>query len=211
MLQWDPKEAVRHLRASDPRMAALIDRIGPCTMTVSGAPDPFRALLRSIVYQQLSGKAAKTIHDRVLATFPRRTPKPDLLLKLSDETLRGAGLSRSKVTAVRDLASRVLDGYVPTTRRLRNMSDDEIRATLTQVRGVGPWTVEMYLMFWLGRPDILPIGDLGVQKGFKVGWNKRKLPTPAALGRHGRRWAPYRTAAAWYLWKIVDEENGATW
>lgn len=211
MLQWDPKQAVAHLRAADPRMASVIDAIGPCTMTVSGPPDPFRALLRSIVYQQLSGKAAKTIHGRVLANFPRRTPKPELLLDLDDDTLRGAGLSRGKVAAVRDLATRVLDGTVPGMRRLRNLDDDEVKAALTKVRGVGPWTVEMYLMFWLGRPDILPVGDLGIQKGYKIGWNKRKLPTPEALGRYGRRWAPFRTAAAWYLWKIVDEKDGASW
>lgn len=180
-------------------------------MTVSGAPDPFRALLRSIVYQQLSGKAAKTIHERVLAHFPRRHPKPVLLLDLSDAALRGAGLSRSKVLAVRDLAEKVMDGTVPSTRRLKSMSDEDIKTALTAVRGVGPWTVEMYLMFWLGRSDVLPVGDLGIQKGFKIGWNKRKLPTPDALGRYGRRWAPYRTAASWYLWKLVDAENGATW
>lgn len=210
MLQWNPEQATRHLAAADPVMTTLIDRLGPCTMTVSGAPDPFRALLRSIVYQQLSGKAAGTIHGRLLANFPRRAPKPGLLLELPDTTLRAAGLSRGKIAAARDLATKVQDGTVPGVRRLRGMEDEEIKATLTQVRGVGPWTVEMYLMFWLGRPDILPVGDLGVRKGFQIGWNKRKLPAPEALARHGRRWAPYRTAAAWYLWKIVDGD-GADW
>jgi 3-methyladenine DNA glycosylase/8-oxoguanine DNA glycosylase len=211
MLQWNPKLATRHLRAADPRFEAIIDAIGPCTMEIGSPPDPFRALLRSIVYQQLSGKAASTIWGRVEVLFPRRRPRPALLLDLADEQLRAAGMSRGKVLAARDLAAKVLDRSVPGAAALKKLDDAEVVARLTAVRGIGPWTAEMYLMFWLGRPDVLPIGDLGVRKGFMLGWKKRKLPSPEALAKHGRRWAPYRTAASWYLWKLVDGENGATW
>ena len=208
MLDWDLDEAARHLADCDPAFGAIIDRVGPCRVALHKVSQPFPALLHSIVYQQLSGKAAATIWGRVAALFPRNAPKPDLLLALSDEQLRGAGLSRGKVLAARDLAAKVSDGTVPTLARMRKMDDAEVLAHLTQVRGIGPWSAQMYLMFRLGRPDVLPIGDLGVRKGFQIGWRKRKLPSPEALAKHGRRWAPYRTAASWYLWATVDGEGG---
>ncbi len=211
MLSWDPKLAVRHLTEVDERLGAVIERIGPCTMTVHGRPESFRALFRSIVYQQLSGKAAGTIWGRVTALFPRRTPRAAALASIPDADLRAAGMSRGKILAARDLAAKILDGTVPTVAEMKRMSEQEVMEALVAVRGIGPWTAEMYLMFWLGRPDVLPVGDLGVRKGFMIAYGKRKLPTPEALARHGRRWAPYRTAAAWYLWRLVDDESGGEW
>lgn len=208
MLDWDPRAAARHLAESDPGFAPIIERIGPCRVAIHAVTQPFPALLHAIVYQQLSGKAAATIWGRVAALFPRKQPRPQPLLDLSDEQLRGAGLSRGKVLAARDLAAKVLDGTVPRLAALKRMEDAAVIERLTAVRGIGPWSAQMFLMFRLGRPDVLPIGDLGVQKGFQRGWNKRKLPSPEALARHGRRWAPYRTAAAWYLWAVVDEDGG---
>ncbi len=211
MLEWNPRQAARHLSAADPKMAAVVERIGPCRYDTFGKAEPFYALFRSIVYQQLSGKAARTIWDRVIAHFPRRWPRPAGLLELTDTDLRGAGLSRAKVAAARDLAAKVLDGTVPSLRKLKRMDDAAVIGSLSQVRGIGTWTAEMFLMFRLGRPDVLPLGDLGVRKGFMIGWNKRKLPSPEALARAGRRWAPYRSAAAWYLWRIVDDQTGGGW
>ena len=207
---WNPRHAEAHLADADPRFADIIARIGPCTLEMPARADPFPALLRSIVYQQLSGKAAATIHGRLMTLFPRKTPRPDRLLELADEDMRRAGMSRGKVAAARDLAAKVLDGTVPKAKVLATLADDEVKTRLTQVRGIGPWTAEMYLMFWLGRPDVLPLGDLGIQKGYMIGWNKRRLPSPQVLEKAGRKWAPYRTAASWYLWKLVDGD-GATW
>ncbi|MEX0899068.1 MAG: DNA-3-methyladenine glycosylase 2 family protein [Gammaproteobacteria bacterium] len=208
MLSWDLKDAARHLAAADPGFVPIIERVGPCRVSLHKVSQPFPALLHSIVYQQLSGKAAATIWSRVAALFPRNAPKPALLLELDDEQLRGAGLSRGKVLAARDLAAKVLDKTVPSLAAMKKMDDADVLAHLTQVRGIGPWSAQMFLMFRLGRPDVLPIGDLGVRKGFQIGWRKRKLPSPEALAKHGKRWAPYRTAASWYLWATVDGEGG---
>jgi DNA-3-methyladenine glycosylase II len=165
---------------------------------------PFQALARSIVYQQLSGKAAATIHGRFAALMPQGSVTAEAVLALEDDVLRGAGLSRNKAAAIRDLAHKTLDGTVPGTRRLRTMDDAEIIERLTCVRGVGRWTVEMLLIFTLGRPDVLPVTDLGVRKGFMQTYRKRKLPTSEQLARAGRRWAPYRSVAAWYFWRSLD-------
>jgi 3-methyladenine DNA glycosylase/8-oxoguanine DNA glycosylase len=156
------------------------------------------------VYQQLTGKAAATIHGRLCTLFPGGRVEPDRLLELSDGALRGAGLSRSKVMAIRDLASRTLEGTVPSVRELQVMSDEHIIERLVQVRGVGRWTAEMLLIFRLGRPDVLPVHDYGVRHGFKLAYRKRSLPTPRELGAHGEKWRPFRTAASWYLWRAVD-------
>jgi 3-methyladenine DNA glycosylase/8-oxoguanine DNA glycosylase len=172
-------------------------------------PEPthslFTALLRSIVYQQLSGKAAATILGRVNRLFaPRRFPTPRELLEISPARLREAGLSAAKTAAVRDLASRTLDGTVPSMARIRRMEDEAIIERLTVVRGIGRWTAEMLLMFRLGRPDILPLADLGVRKGFQITFRTRKLPEPSVMTRRGERWRPYRSVASWYLYRALE-------
>lgn len=199
-------EAHRHLSASHPRMAELIARARRFEVNSGGVIRPFEALAESIVYQQLSGKAAATIWGRVRALYPRRKNlDPKLVLKTSDETLRAAGLSRSKTVALKDLAAKTLDGTVPTARALARMSDEEIIERLTRVRGIGRWTVEMLLLFDLGRLDVWPVGDYGVQKGFAKTFGKRKLPKPKQLMKLGEQWRPYRSVAAWYFWRALDQ------
>jgi 3-methyladenine DNA glycosylase/8-oxoguanine DNA glycosylase len=167
---------------------------------------PFDALAESIAYQQLSGKAAATIWRRVRALYPKtKWLDPAKVLSTPDEKLRAAGLSRAKTAAIKDLAAKTIDGTVPSGRALIRMSDDEIIARLTQVRGIGRWTVEMLLLFDLGRPDVWPVGDYGVQKGFAKTFRKRKLPTSKQLMKHGEKWRPYRSVAAWYFWRALDE------
>jgi DNA-3-methyladenine glycosylase II len=203
---YDRDRAVAHLRAADPKLAVLIDRVGGPGLRVDQLQSPFAALAESIVYQQLTGKAAATIHGRVVELCrPRRKLRPEDIVRFSEEQLRGAGLSRAKTAALKDLATKTLDGVVPTMARLQRMSDEEIIERLTSIRGIGRWTVEMLLIFRLGRPDILPVTDYGVQKGFKLAFAKRSLPKPAQLARYGKRWAPYRSVAAWYLWRAVDQ------
>jgi len=202
---FDPEEALRHLRAADPSLAALIDRHGPFVLEPSRAKSLFEALLRSIVYQQLHGKAAATILGRVLAQLKARGGAlHEAIAKCSDEELRQAGLSRNKLLAVRDLHAKCLDGTVPTLREAREIGDEELIARLTQVRGIGPWTVHMLLIFHLGRPDILPTGDFAVRLAFKNLYKKRRDPTPAVILKHARRWQPYRSVASWYLWRSLD-------
>ena len=203
LLPFDPDEATAALRQSDPLLADLIDRAGPYTVEPKG-DEPFVALVRSIVYQQLSGKAAGTIHGRVLALFEEEKPTPEALLVLEEETLRGAGLSRNKLAALRDLATKTLDGTVPSLDALHGMDDDEIIERLVAVRGVGPWTAQMLLMFNLGRPDVLPVDDLGVRHGFKLLHGHDEMPAPKALLEHGERWRPWRSVTSWYLWRAVD-------
>ncbi len=165
----------------------------------------FQVLVRSIVYQQLTGKAAATILGRVVGLFaPKRFPTAGDLLEISSDRLRSAGLSTAKTAALKDLAARTLDGTVPSLARVRLMDDEEIIERLTKVRGIGRWTVEMFLIFKLGRPDVLPLGDLGVRKGFALTLGKRKLPEPAAMARRAERWRPYRSVASWYLWRALE-------
>ncbi|HEX5444612.1 MAG TPA: DNA-3-methyladenine glycosylase [Pirellulales bacterium] len=207
-LTFDPVEAIAHLTRADRRLARLIARAGPFTLRPEKIQSPFQALLRAIIYQQLSGKAAATIFGRVAAQFPhRRGIQPEAIVSASDESLRQAGLSRAKVLAVKDLAAKTLDGTVPTFARLRKMDDDEIVTRLVSVRGVGRWTVEMLLMFRLGRPDVLPVADLGVRRGFMLTYAKPELPMPAELTRHAERWRPFRSVASWYMWRAVDLER----
>lgn len=202
--------AHRHLSAADPRMAALIARSKRYDVRPGGSLRPFDALAESIAYQQLSGKAASTIWKRVRALYPgKKFLDPAAVLKTPDRKLRGAGLSRSKVAALKDLAAKTIDGTVPTARQLAKMSDEEIVARLIQVRGIGRWTVEMLLLFDLGRPDIWPVHDYGVQKGFAKTFGKRKLPTPKQLLKHGRKFAPHRSVAAWYFWRALDNDGRA--
>lgn len=203
--QFDPAVALTNLRASDPELGALIDRIGPFALELRPAASLFEALLRSIVYQQLHGKAAATIHGRVLAELAKHGgATPVALTQVSDAGLRGAGLSGNKLRAVRDLASKCMEGTVPSLSAAAKLSDEELVTRLTAVRGIGPWTVHMLLIFYLGRPDVMPTGDFAIRLGFQRLYRKRKDPTPEAIIKHARRWQPYRSVASWYLWRSLD-------
>lgn len=197
-------QPVRALAASDPVLARLIDRIGPCTLQPKGESDLFQALLRSIIFQQLHGKAATAIHARVVALMPQ--PNAESLHALPDGFLRTAGLSANKLLAVRDLASKTLDGTVPPTTIAAKLSDDALIECLTRVRGIGPWTVQMLMIFYLGRPDVMPASDFGIRKAFSLLYRRGRPVTPAAILRHARRWRPYRSLASWYLWRSLDPE-----
>jgi DNA-3-methyladenine glycosylase II len=200
------KHAHRLLTVSHPRMADLIARSRRYKIVPPVSVRPFDALAESIAYQQLSGKAAATIFGRVRALYPKRKwLDPEQLLATPDETLRAAGLSRAKTAALKDLAAKTIDGTVPSGRALIRMSDDEIVARLTTVRGIGRWTVEMLLLFDLGRPDVWPVDDYGVRKGFAKTFGRRKLPTPKQLMKFGEKWRPYRSVAAWYFWRALDQ------
>jgi len=186
-------------------MAELIGRSRRYNITPAVLIRPFDALAESIAYQQLSGKAAATIFGRVRALYPKRKwLDPEQLLATSDETLRAAGLSRAKTAALKDLAAKTIDGTVPSGRVLVRMTDDEIITRLTTVRGIGRWTVEMLLLFDLGRLDVWPVDDYGVRKGFAKTFGRRKLPTPKQLMKFGEKWRPYRSMAAWYFWRALD-------
>ena len=201
---YDPDIAISALKGADKKLGRMIERIGPYRMRDESAMTPFQALLRSIVYQQLSGKAADSIHQRVRALFPHKRPSARRLLDLSNQSLRGAGLSRGKVLAARDLARRCLDGTVPGRTQLRRMEDEEIITRLVEVRGVGRWTAEMLLIFNLGRPDVLPVDDLGVRRGFLHTFGGGELPDAKTMHRRGYRWRPYRSVASWYLWRASE-------
>lgn len=204
-LGFDPDEAVGALKRADRALARVIERAGPFTHRPQKALRPFHALLRAIIYQQLAGSAAAAIFGRVATLYPgRRGLTAAALLATPDAKLRGAGLSRNKLLSVKDLAAKTLDGTVPSLAKLKRMPDEEIVSRLVQVRGVGPWTVEMLLIFRLGRADVLPATDYGVQKGFMLTYRKKELPKPKELLRHGERWRPYRTVASWYLWRAVE-------
>jgi len=201
---YDPQIAVKALKDADTKLARMIDRIGPYRLRDRSAMTPFQALLQSIVYQQLSGRAAGSIHARVQALFPRKRPTAKHLLAISDDSLRGAGLSRGKVLAVRNLAKRCVDGSVPSRVRLKKLDDEDIIQHLVQVRGIGRWTVEMLLIFNLGRPDVLPVDDLGVRRGFMHTFGGKTLPDAKKMLRRGERWRPYRSVASWYLWRASE-------
>ncbi|MDB6056371.1 MAG: DNA-3-methyladenine glycosylase [Verrucomicrobiales bacterium] len=200
------EKAHRHIAASDVRLAELIARSRRYDVTPSLSVRPFEALAESIAYQQLSGKAAATIWGRVRALYPRRKfLDPKAVVTTPDEKLRAAGLSRAKVAALKDLAAKTIDGTVPTARALARMTDEEIIERLIAVRGIGRWTVEMLLLFDLGRSDVWPVHDYGVRKGFAKVFGKRKLPTPKQLIKLGEKWRPYRSVAAWYFWRALDD------
>jgi len=200
----DAAAAVAHLSSSDERLARLVAQVGPPRIRRERSKGTFETLAESIVYQQLAGSAAATIHRRLCALFPRGRLSPEPLLALKDAALRGAGISRPKMLALQDLAKKTLDGTVPPVEKLHGMSDDVIVERLSQVRGIGRWTVEMLLIFRLGRPDVLPVADFGVRHGFKLAYDRRNMPAPKDLARWGERWRPHRTVASWYMWRAVD-------
>ena len=199
------EEAVLHLAKIDTTLGKLIRRVGPCRLAPKNGRSPFESLVRSVVYQQLNGTAAAAILARVKGLFPgRRFPRPEDLLSISEQKLRSAGLSRAKTSALRDIAAKTLAGVVPTSRAIKSMSNEQILERLTTVRGVGPWTVEMLLIFTLGRPDVLPVTDYGVRKGFALTYRWKELPRPKELLEFGERWKPHRTTAAWYFWRALE-------
>lgn len=223
-------QAVAELCARDAKLAGLIQRAGPFTLKLASSLSPFEALLQSIVYQQLHGKAAAAIHSRLIASFSDSGdargggdldqlagllphPTPQQLLDCPTEQLRAAGLSRNKTLAIRDLAARTIDGTVPTLARIRRMDDEAIIEHLSAVRGIGRWTAEMMLIFRLGRPDVLPVSDYGVRKGFALTFGKLRpadkvtpadLPRPDTMHARARRWHPWCSVASWYLWRACD-------
>jgi DNA-3-methyladenine glycosylase II len=216
--RYDGALACRELAAHDPKLGKLIGRAGPFKLRVSSTQSPFEALVESIIYQQLHGKAAATIHRRMIESFHGvcgigNHPSPDHLLDCPNEQLRAAGLSKNKTLALRDLAAKTIDGTVPTLARIRRMPDEAIIEHLTQVRGIGRWTVEMFLIFRLGRPNVLPVDDYGVRKGFALTFGKLKptdkvtpmdLPKPDVMQRRAKKWQPWCSVASWYLWRACD-------
>ena len=211
-LPFDPLEAIAHLKKNDPKLGQLIDRVGEFKMKLDAAPSPFETLLEAILYQQLNGKAAATIHGRVREFFGG-DPTPQQLLSVPDERLRGCGVSGNKIKAMKDLAAKTLDGTVPSHTAIMKMPDADIVERLTEVRGIGSWTVEMLLIFRLGRPDVLPVTDYGIRKGYALTFLKlpktraveaKDLPKPDVLFRRARKWTPFRSVASWYLWRACD-------
>ena len=223
--RYDSDTAIAHLSVVDPKLGMLISLAGPYRLTLKSQHSPFETLLESIVYQQLHGAAAATILRRVLEISGGIHPSPQAILDTPDQLLRGAGLSQNKMLAIRDLAAKTLDGTVPTLERIRRMNDEDIIEHLTEVRGIGRWTVEMLLMFRLGRPDVLPVSDFGVRKGFHLAFQRRgaftampfggkrtvtqkDLPAPQIMQRRAEKWRPWRSVASWYLWRACDLQAG---
>ncbi len=204
-LPYDADQAVLDLGQNDPLMARVIDEVGACRLTLKRPKDPFRALLRSIVHQQLSVASAHAIEKRLLASFEHSRPDPEALLSKSDGMLREVGLSKQKISYVRDLAGKTIAGELPGARSLSRLTDAEIIERFVTVKGIGTWTVEMMLIFYLGRPDVLPVDDYGVRKGFMLSLNRKQMPQRQKLKRYGERWGPWRSIASWYLWRIAEK------
>jgi DNA-3-methyladenine glycosylase II len=209
-LPFDLADAMRYLSARDEKLAELISATAPFRINVDDARSPYEALLQSITYQSISKKAATTIFGRVTALSGNgRPPSPEQMLQLRKAALRKAGLSGAKILAMKDLARQTLEGIVPTREEAAKISDDELVQRLISVRGIGAWTVEMFLIFTLGRPDVLPIHDLGVRKGWAVTYGKKRMPKPAELLAFGEQWRPYRTVASWYMWRAFQRAGYA--
>ena len=215
-VRYNPNDAIAHLSANDPKLAALIQRAGPYNLRIKSTHSPFEALLESIIYQQLHGKAAAAILARLLESFGDMHPSPELLLRAPESLLRGAGLSAAKTAAIRDLAQKTVDSIVPDIKQIRRLSDDEIINRLTEVRGVGTWTAEMFLMFRLGRPNVLPVTDFGVRRGFALTFLRLSphakltpdlLATPEQITRRAAKWQPWCSVASWYMWRACDLAN----
>jgi len=212
-VRYDSAAACRELAAADAPLGRLMERAGPFALRLKPTHSTLEALLESITHQQLHGNAAKAIHGRILDLFPERTPTPEALLQVSDAALRAAGLSAGKLASVRDLAEKSRIGIVPPLSKLHRMPDDEVCARLTTVRGIGIWTVQMLLIFRMGRPDVLPVLDYGVRKGFALTFGKLRpgmpvtpvdLPGAAAMERRAAHWRPWQSVASWYLWRACD-------
>jgi DNA-3-methyladenine glycosylase II len=204
-LPFDHRQAIAHLSKADRRLARLIEKSVEFRLEIEPTQSPYEALLRAIVYQSISGKAAATIFARVKALGANgRCPTPQEILRARKSILRKAGLSFAKIAAAKDLAQKTVDGIVPTLAEAEKMCDQELIDRLISVRGIGAWTVEMFLIFRLGRPDVLPIHDYGVQKGFALTYAKKQIPKPRELAQFGERWRPYRTVASWYMWRAVQ-------
>lgn len=197
---------IAHLSRIDPVMKRVIGEVGPYALLPRAKRSPFESLARAIAYQQLHDKAAESILKRFIALFPgRRFPRPADVLAATPELIRGTGFSRAKIAALQDLAAKAIEGTVPTTAVIQRLDDDAIVERLIAVRGIGRWTVEMLLIFQLGRPDVLPVDDFGLRNGFRIAYKRKVMPTAKELMRYGERWRPYRTAAAWYLWRAADQ------
>jgi len=203
----DFRAAVRHLKRVDPVLARVIEIVGPCRLESRREGTHFQALVRSIVYQQLSGKAAATILKRFNALYPENIPTPEAVLATSDADRRAGGLSRQKIGYMRDLASKVTSGDLPLDA-VESMDDDDLIAHLVQVKGIGRWTAQMFLMFRLDRRDVLPELDLGIQNAIKRAYRKRKRPTPKDVRKIGAKWRPHSSVASWYLWRSLENGDG---
>jgi len=203
----DFRAAVRHLKRVDPVLARVIEIVGPCRLESRREGTHFQALVRSIVFQQLSGKAAATILSRFNGLYPDNTPSPEAVLATSDAQLRAVGLSRQKIGYMRDLASKVTQGTLPLDA-VDSMDDDDLIAHLVQVKGIGRWTAQMFLMFRLDRRDVLPELDLGIQNAIKRVYRRRKRPTPKDVRRIGAKWSPHSSVASWYLWRSLENGDG---
>jgi DNA-3-methyladenine glycosylase II len=209
-LPFDLRLAMDTLSAKDPQLAPLIKETEEFRVETDGTESPYEVLMESIAYQSISGKAAATIFGRIKALGSNgRPPTPEEMLKLRRPVLRKAGLSGAKIDAMKDLARKTLSGVVPSHDQAERLSDDELVERLTSVRGIGAWTVEMFLIFRLGRPDVLPIHDLGVKKGWSITYGKKHMPKPKELLAFGERWRPYRTVASWYMWRACQRAGHA--
>jgi len=207
---FDLRLAMDTLAAKDPQLATLIKKTEEFRIEADGSGSPYEALLEAIAYQSISGKAAATIYGRIKAlSAAGRAPTPQEMLKLRKPVLRKAGLSGAKVLAMKDLAQKTIDGVVPTLEQAEKLTDEELVERLVSVRGIGGWTVEMFLIFRLGRPDVLPIHDLGVKKGWSITYGKKHMPKPKELLAFGERWRPYRTVASWYMWRACHRAGNA--
>jgi DNA-3-methyladenine glycosylase II len=212
-VRYDADLACRRLAEADAKLGGLMERAGPFTLKIKSQHSPFEALLESIIYQQLHGRAAAAILKRLLSSFGELHPAPEHLLQAPEDQLRACGLSAAKTKALRDLAAKTMDGTVPTLTAIRRMPDEEIIERLTEVRGIGQWTVEMLLIFRLGRPDVLPVSDYGVRKGFALTFQRlpkskpfdaSMLAKPEQMLRRAEKWRPWRSVASWYLWRACD-------
>lgn len=203
------RAAELHLSKTDLVLARVIRDVGPCLMRPRRNCPPFQSLVQAVAHQQLNGTAAQAILRRFIALFPdTKFPQPEHILSASEEHLRSAGLSRAKAAAIKDIAHKTTIGHVPTRREAARLSDEELVARLTEIRGVGPWTVEMFLIFTLGRRDVLPVTDYGVRCGFAKAYGWEELPSAKELLAEGERWRPYRSIAAWYMWRVLDAKAG---